>query len=65
MPASPQCLFDFLQLCPQPLLHRLPYPHKSVLRCLATAMREAQKVEGCRFALPPPGSVQDGKPPQL
>src|ERR1051325_3106181 len=46
-----QFQFDFLQLRAFPLTHRPPQHRELPLSRLATAMREAQKVEGLRFPL--------------
>ena len=43
--------FDFLQLRAFPLTHRPPQHRELPLSRLATAMREAKKVEGLRFPL--------------
>jgi hypothetical protein len=60
-----QFRFDFLQLSAFPLTHRPPQHRELPLSRLATAVREAQKVEGLGFPLATRFSLLDRKAAKL
>jgi hypothetical protein len=66
MQASPEFLFDLLELGPHPLLHRLAEHDELPLAGQPATVREAQEVERLRLAFAPFGLllVREASEPQ-